>query len=224
MVAAACSGMRRADSARLHWSKVDLSAGYIVALSSKNKKEVTIPILAPLRKVLEKLKNTGGFCFPKAAEMMEKNPDGLNWRLTKLVQKAGVKLTVIPLGEDQPRKRAPSEIGFHRFKSTFVTLALDAGIPIPVIQKIVGNSDVRVLLKHYHRPDKKTLTDQMDRKLPAFLTGNKTEASATARARVMMEGMNADNWQMVRVEVLKLLSPVAPPSESFGGTFGGTPA
>jgi hypothetical protein len=103
-------------------------------------------------------------------------------------------------------------------------LALDAGIPIPVIQKIVGNSDVRVLLKHYHRPDKKTLTDQMDRKLPTFLTGNKTEASATARARVMMEGMNAENWQMVRVEVLKLLSPVAPPSESFGGTFGGTPA
>jgi hypothetical protein len=40
----------------------------------------------------------------------------------------------------------------------------------------------------------------------------------------MMEGMNAENWQMVRVEVLKLLTPVAPPSDSFGGTFGGTPA
>ncbi|MEN9841145.1 MAG: hypothetical protein RL376_945 [Verrucomicrobiota bacterium] len=224
VVAAACSGMRRADCATLHWSKVDLSAGYVVALCSKNKKEITLPILAPLRKVLEKLKNTGGFCFPKSAEMMEKNPDGLNWRLAKLAQKAGVKLTAVPLGKDQPRKRAPSEIGFHRFKATFVTLALDAGIPIPVIQKIVGNSDVRVLLKHYHRPDKKTLTDQMDSKLPTFLTGNKTEPSATAKARLMIEGMNAENWQMVRVEVLKLLTPVTPPSESFGGTFGGTPA
>jgi len=65
------------------------------------------------------------------------------------------------LDESQQRKRAPSEIGYHRFKATFVTVALDAGIPIPVIQKIVGNTDVRVLLKHYHKPSKKTLTDQM---------------------------------------------------------------
>jgi hypothetical protein len=34
----------------------------------------------------------------------------------------------------------------------------------------------------------------------------------------MMEGMNEENWQMVRVEVLKLLTPLAPPSESFWGT------
>lgn len=200
-----------------------MAAGYIIAQSSKTQKEITVPILSPLRKVLEKLTNTGGFCFPKSAEMMQKNPDGLNWRLVMLIQKAGVKLTAQPLNENQQRKRAPSEIGFHRFKATFVTLALDAGIPIPVIQKIVGNSDVHVLLKHYHRPDKKTLTDQMTGKLPTFLTGTKAEPSATTRARVLMEGMNTDNWQLVRVEVLKLLTSNTS-TESFGGTFGGTSA
>jgi hypothetical protein len=123
-------------------------------------------------------------------------------------------VATIPLREDQQRKRAPSEIGYHRFKATFITMALDAGIPISVIQKIVGNAEVRVLLKHYHRPDKKTLSDQMDSKLPSFLTGAKTEPSTAVRARALLEGMNAENWQLVRVEVLKLLTPVAP-GESF---------
>ena len=155
VIAAACSGMRRADCARLHWSDVDLAEGYIIGRSSKTKKTITIPILAPLRKVLEKLTHNSGYCFPNAAEMLLTNPDGLNWRLAKLVKKAGVKLPAKPLLVDQQGKRAPSKIGFHRFKSTFVTMSLDAGIPIAIVQKIVGNSDLRVLLRHYHRPDKR---------------------------------------------------------------------
>ena len=46
---------------------------------------------------------------------------------------------------------------------------------------------------------------------------------STARARVMLEEMNTENWQTVRVEVLKLLTPVAPPSRVLGELFWGTP-
>ena len=209
VIAAACSGMRRADCARLQWGDVDLAEGYIIRRSSKTNKIITIPILAPLRKALEKLTHNSGYCFPNAAEMFLTNPDGLNWRLAKLVQKAGVKLPAKPLLVDQQGKRAPSTIGFHRFKSTFVTMSLDAGIPIAIVQKIVGNTDVRVLLKHYHRPDKKTLSDQMECKLPTFLTGAKAEPTAIVRVTVLLEGMNAENWQLNRVAILQLLTESA---------------
>ncbi len=104
-----------------------------------------------------------------------------------------------------------------------VTLSLDAGIAIPVIPKIVGNTDVRVLLKHYHKPSKKTPTDQMTSKLPTFLTATKAEPSASVRAKVLLENMNAENWQLNRAEVLKLLNPTTPETH-FRGTLGGTPA
>jgi hypothetical protein len=39
----------------------------------------------------------------------------------------------------------------------------------------------------------------------------------------MLEEMNTENWQTVRVEVLKLLTPVAPPSRVLGELFWGTP-
>ncbi|MFA6289533.1 MAG: hypothetical protein WC661_19305 [Opitutaceae bacterium] len=171
---------------------------------------------------MEKLTHTGGFCFPKATEMMQKNPDGLNWRLMKLVQKAGAKLTAQPPNENQQRKRAPSEIGFHRFKATFVTLALDAGIPIPVIQKIVGNTDVRVLLKHYHRPDKNPQGSD-DQQAADVLDGHQSRTLRIGPCQGATENMNAENWQLNRVEVLKLLTP-ATPEAHFGGTFWGTSA
>ncbi len=119
---------------------------------------------------------------------MSENADGLNWRLVKLVSRAGVKVEAHPVREDQQRKRAPSEVGFHRFKATFITLSLDAGIPIPFIQKIAGNSYVRVLLKHYHRPDKKVLSEQMTTKLPNYLTRAKEAPSASAQEIRILDG------------------------------------
>jgi hypothetical protein len=53
VVAAACIGMRRADCATLHWSKVDLSAGYVVALCSKPRKRLPFPFWSLSGKSLE---------------------------------------------------------------------------------------------------------------------------------------------------------------------------
>ena len=50
----------------------------------------------------------------------------------------------------------------------------------------------------------------MECKLPTFLTGAKAEPTAIVRVKVLLRGMNAKNWQMVRVEVIKLLTLSTP--------------
>lgn len=204
VVAAACSGMRRNDCATLRWTKVDLAAGFVTTVTEKTAKEIVIPILPPLRRFLEKLESREGFCFPAAAELAIKNPDGLNWRLKKLLEKAGVDTKAHPLREGQKRKRIQTESGFHRFKATFVSLALDAGVPVPLIQKIVGNTDARVLLAHYHRPSKDVLSTLLTQKLPGFLGGSHT-LPVLQTIKKLVTGMKPGNWKKVRAEILSVI-------------------
>lgn len=204
VIAAACSGMRREDCATLQWAKIDLAAGYVTTVVGKTKKEVVIPILPPFRRFLEKLPSREGYCFPAPAKLAIKNPDGLNWRLKKLLKKAGIDTKALPLREGQKRKRVQSEAGFHRFKATFVSLALDAGVPVPLVQKIVGNTDARVLLAHYHRPSKDALTTELTEKLPGFLGGTHT-LPVLQTIKDLVVGMKPGNWRKVRNEIITVI-------------------
>lgn len=80
-ITTACTGMRIGDVCNLKWSSVDLHGGFIDVLTAKAGKQVTIPILAPLRKELEAvlaIKNPASpFVFPAAAEMYTVNASGV---------------------------------------------------------------------------------------------------------------------------------------------------
>lgn len=89
IVTAACTGMRRGDVCKLKWSDVDLSAGMLAAKTSKTDAPVEIPIFKPLREVLQDCQGNGkGYVFPKAAAMLNSNPNGLTWRFKKIVAAA----------------------------------------------------------------------------------------------------------------------------------------
>jgi len=80
-VTAACTGMRIGDVCNLKWSSVDMRRGFLTVLTAKRRKEVTIPILAPLRKILEaalvEVPDGEPHVFPDAAQMYESNPSGI---------------------------------------------------------------------------------------------------------------------------------------------------
>jgi len=74
IVAAACTGMRIGDCCNLKWCDVDLRGGLIDVTTAKAGVRVTIPIFAPLRKVLDERATIPGdgesppvFVFPEAA-------------------------------------------------------------------------------------------------------------------------------------------------------------
>jgi len=85
-----CTAMRRGDCCLLKWEDVDMNNGFITVKTSKTGQTVTIPIFPMLfdeltkRKAGEKVK-VDGYVFPEVARMYMENPDGITWRVKKVL-------------------------------------------------------------------------------------------------------------------------------------------
>ena len=100
IVTGMCSAMRRGDCCLLQWKDVDLERNFITVKTAKTGQTVSIPIFGLLRDELVKRVEdrkqkgeTGDLVFPDQAAMYEENPDGITWRVKKVLAVAlgGVK-------------------------------------------------------------------------------------------------------------------------------------
>ncbi len=93
LVAAACTALRRGDVCRLRWDAVDMAEGFVTVKTSKTGETVEIPIFPPFRAVLEdaaaRRKKGVPYVWPKIALAYNRNPDGLNVRLRRVLAAAG---------------------------------------------------------------------------------------------------------------------------------------
>lgn len=90
IITAACTAMRRGDCCMLRWSDVDLKEGFITVKTSKTGQTVDIPIFPMLaEEIRSRHRNGSEFVFPMQAEMYQSNPDGLTYRLRKVLADAG---------------------------------------------------------------------------------------------------------------------------------------
>jgi integrase len=206
VITAACSGMRRSDCANLQWRVVDLEKGEMCPIADKNGELLFIPILAPLRACLESLPRKGAFCFPAAAAMLSENPDGLTWRMMKILKKAGI--APPEKGVDYGKRlKTPSLDKFHALKTSFVTLALNAGISMEIVQKVVGNTVVEVVRKHYFRPSKESIRAEFQAKFPEFLSP-RADIDPTVLIQSAIAGVQAmtpENLTPSKAKVIELL-------------------
>ena len=290
VVAAACTGMRIGDVCRLKWADVDLRGGFIDTVTAKAGVRVTVPIFAPLRKVLAELhaKHAVGdspFVFPAwAAKYDHVNARGLPDRRTGIVRmvKPYFARAMFPEAEPAPavladvkpksmaevlaaidgagfapakrervrevytrwrngekcaeiaaalnvargqvsdylkeaerltgetyrprmerkratgrtsardlveRTRAPRAIGkhsaslygWHNLRHTFVVLALQAGVPINDVSRIVGHGDVSTTLNNYGNTSREVVAERTRRQMRGTVL-------ATGEAVPMIEG------------------------------------
>lgn len=66
---------------------------------------------------------------------------------------------------------AASVRDWHTMRTTFVTLALTAGIPAELVQRVTGHKTVAVVMEHYFRPDREQFKAAFSDALPDVLTG-----------------------------------------------------
>ncbi|MDD4871584.1 MAG: site-specific integrase [Kiritimatiellae bacterium] len=59
--------------------------------------------------------------------------------------------------------------GWHSFRTTFITLALSAGIPMELVRRVTGHTTFDVVLKHYFRPDREQYKQAMQAGMPKLL-------------------------------------------------------
>lgn len=297
-----CTAMRRGDCCLLRWKDVNLAECFLRVKTSKTGETVEIPIFPILYDVLKAAQETGQeneFCFPEAAEMYQKNPDGITWRVKQVLTAAfrkraieeGKALPILPAEEVKRRgenylaklknskrtthmrqvfelytagkninevmaetrlsrgsvsghlnnmeqnigcafirgkvrgttsellqdtrengARRASVRDFHSFRVTWITLALAAGVPLEIVQRVTGHRTAAIVLKHYFRPGREDFRKTILSAMPELLTastgpkallsdGSHPSPNPTdpqEEALKALEGMNSQNWEKQR--------------------------
>jgi len=68
--------------------------------------------------------------------------------------------------------RRASVRDFHSFRVTWITLALTAGMPIELVQRVTGHKTTDVVLKHYFRPGREAFRTAVLNALPDLASVN----------------------------------------------------
>ena len=149
------TGLRLGDCCRLSWDCVNLERQVIQVIPEKTKKHmhgrpVTIPIhpqlLAELQDISSRDNSLIGFVNPTIAEMYLNQ----NWRLDECLRKIFKAANITMSVKLEGRSRKSVVASFHSLRHTFVSLSANAGVPLPVVQSIVGHCSTAMTRHYYH--------------------------------------------------------------------------
>lgn len=153
------TGARMGDCATLKWEDIDLARGFMSFVPIKmkrygNRARVKIPILPPLRAMLESYPADGreGYVMPDMAAAYEAGK--LSDTITAFFRdKCNIETSV----KTDPTRRARPVVGAHSFRHTFVSKAANAGIPFAIVQQIVGHQTAEMCRHYFHEDEDATL-------------------------------------------------------------------
>jgi integrase len=228
VVTGMCTAMRRGDCCTLLRESVDLEGGFITVKTSKTGETVQIPIFPLLREVLvealaKRSPRPPHYVFPHLEAHYVVNPDHLTDRVKRVLRAAGFIDELPENGEmkenrgvlQKQRKegvRKASVRDFHSFRVTWVTLALSAGVPLEIVQRVTGHRTASIVMKHYFQPGRDEFRRTLAGKMPALLVGGDTKppVAKPVDVRTKLLEMRPENWAEIREEILaKLGEPKA---------------
>lgn len=153
------TGLRLGDCCRLKWDNVNLERQVIQVIPEKTKKHahgrpVTIPIHVSLFAALqaarhwngERVMGDDGFINPKVADLYINR----NWLLDETIRRIFTAANITMSVRMEGRSRRSVLASFHSLRHTFVSLSANAGVPLPVVQSIVGHCSTAMTRHYYH--------------------------------------------------------------------------
>lgn len=148
----AWTGLRLADAAKLKWENLDFQRKVITLQPQKTKryeKTIHIPMHPRLIQELNKLERIVGndYVLPAVSQRYMENPCGINSDIKKVFEFNGFKTSIAPKGQRQNRI---CKFGFHSFRHSFVSFCANAGIPLSVVQSIVGHGSPAITRHYIH--------------------------------------------------------------------------
>jgi hypothetical protein len=203
-------------------SAVDLKAGFVTVKTSKTNETVQIPIFPLLRGVLEKAMaeppvRPPFYVFPSLEAHYRINADHLTDRVRRVFKTAGFYNTdpgeaaenTGSLGQVQQARerglRRASIRDFHSFRVSWVTVALTAGVPLEIVQRVTGHRTTDIVLKHYFQPGKEDFRRTLAGKLPSLLGDHTQRANdefSLTELRAKLTAMEDSTWRHIRDELL----------------------
>ncbi len=178
---AIATALREGDICTLKWSEVDFKQDLIIKRMRKTGNMVEIPIMPPLRDYLSQLQTDSAeseYVLPKHAEMYLKNSSGVSYRIKQFLEN---KCRITTTKTLEGRSRAVSVKDLHSCRHTFCYYAGLYGIPLSIVQSIVGHMTPE-MTKHYSAHASLSAKREQMRQLPEFmmLTGLETRDDESA--------------------------------------------
>ncbi|MBX3744130.1 MAG: tyrosine-type recombinase/integrase [Verrucomicrobiae bacterium] len=96
---------------------------------------------------------------------------------------------------------------FHSFRVTWITLALAAGVPLELVQRVTGHRTVEVVMKHYFRPGREDFRQVLVKAMPKML-GVGERHSAKDEMRAIIQQMTPKNCRDAKSRLLELLDTI----------------
>lgn len=159
------TALREGDISTLLWSDVLWEHGVIRRKMLKTGVVVEIPIMPPLAEFLkQQMGKDKTYVLPEHAKMYLENPYGISYRVKKFLEDdLGIQTTKNVPG----RSRAVSIKDVHSLRHTFCYFAGVAGIPLVVVQSIVGHMTPEMTAHYTAHADRKTKREKLAA-LPCF--------------------------------------------------------
>lgn len=152
------TGLRLGDACRLRWKDFVDGGKVVRVVTAKRDRKVAIPVHPALANVIGKGrrgKGREGFVMPEVAARyaMRQGPSNVSRSLKRIIERAGIATSVDGAGQMRRRPDATA----HSFRHTFVTRAIEAGVPPHVVQEIVGHASAAMTERYTHLSDKAVL-------------------------------------------------------------------
>jgi hypothetical protein len=109
--------------------------------------------------------------------------------------------------ERENGKRKASVRDFHSFRVTWITLALAAGVPLELVQRVTGHRTVEVVMKHYFRPGREDFRQVILKAMPKMLADG-GQRSVKEDMRRILERTSARTWRRDSTRLLELLATI----------------
>ena len=146
------TGLRRGDICLLKWASIINNS--IVLKPSKtahsSRMVVTIPIVAPLRELLNKLPHNSHYVFPQTAVRYTENIYSLTNDIRHLLEHCGIQTCEKVEGH---RKVPALRYGLHSFRHTFISQLLNKGVSAILVRSMVGHRSEMVTQIYAHISD-----------------------------------------------------------------------
>ena len=92
---------------------------------------------------------------------------------------------------------------FHSFRVTWVTLALTAGVPLELVQKVTGHKSSEIVLKHYFQPRREAFRQALHNAMPKLLTNGRK--SPKEEIVELLDKTTAKTWKKSKARLKKMM-------------------
>ena len=200
------TGARGQDACLMRWDSVDFDKNLIFYIPEKTRrktqgKTVAVPIhpqlLVALRKAQIWKKPKNPYIISLVAERYKRNPTGISKDSIKIFKY--LNFDKINEKTNERRKLNANNYGLHSFRHTFVSFCANSGVPLAVVQSIVGHGSP-AMTRHYAHISHEAAQKAVD-SLPVMGNSNSTAWEKREHLKKLINTMSEDELE----KALKLL-------------------